>query len=93
MKYEDLTEQDWVLFRAMLLLTETRDPQALGSSEFVRLCMWLQSRLGMATLARMRGELRVSRELFKDKGNLVGQYQNKSNEMYAYHVKCNLARM
>jgi len=32
----------------------------------------------------------VSRELFKDKGNLVGQYQNKSNEMYAYHVKCTL---
>lgn len=32
----------------------------------------------------------VSRELFKDKGNLVGQYQNKSNEMYTYHIKCTL---
>ena len=32
----------------------------------------------------------VSRELFKDKSNLVGQYQNKANEMYGYHVKCTL---
>jgi len=32
----------------------------------------------------------VSRELFKDRSNLVGQYQNKANEMYAYHVKCTL---
>ena len=57
MKYEDLTAQDWVLFRAMLLLSETGNTKALGSSEFVRLCMWLQSRLGMATLVRMKGEL------------------------------------
>ena len=58
MKYEDLTAQDWVLFRAMLLLSETGNTKALGSSEFVRLCMWLQSRLGMATLVRMKGEVR-----------------------------------
>lgn len=32
----------------------------------------------------------VSRKLFNDEGNLVGQYQNKSNEMYAYHVKATL---
>jgi hypothetical protein len=58
MKYEDLTEQDWVLFRTALLLVETRDPQALESADFSRLCMWLQSHLGMALIARMRGELR-----------------------------------
>lgn len=56
--YKNLTKQDWALFRAMLLLTETGNTEALTSSEFVRLCMWLQSRLGMATLVRMRGELR-----------------------------------
>jgi len=32
----------------------------------------------------------VSRELFKDKGNLVYQYQTLGNEMYAYHVKSTL---
>lgn len=32
----------------------------------------------------------VSRQLFKDKGNLVNQYQNKANEMYAFHVKSTL---
>lgn len=32
----------------------------------------------------------VSRQLFKDKSNLVGQYQNKANEMYAYHIKSTL---
>ena len=32
----------------------------------------------------------VSRETFKDKGNLVYQYQAVGNEMYAYHVKSTL---
>lgn len=32
----------------------------------------------------------VSRELFKDKGNLVYQYQAVGNEMYCYHIKSTL---
>ena len=32
----------------------------------------------------------VSRQLFKDKNNLVNQYQNKANEMYTYHVRSTL---
>lgn len=32
----------------------------------------------------------VSRGLFQDKSNLVGQYQKKAGEMYAYHIRATL---
>ena len=56
--YENLTKQDWALFRAMLLLTETGNTKALTSLEYARLCIRLHSRLGDANIVRMRGELR-----------------------------------
>ena len=52
-RYEDLTEQDWVLVRTLRLLGW----ESMRTVEFVKIAVWTIRRIGKARFARMVAEL------------------------------------